>query len=565
MVRTRVSWIIDRYYNLRVVGHEIGHGFGVWHSNAYECGGAAISSSCSSVAYGDPYDIMGSSGSGHFNAYHKEQFGWFDANDVAIITVTGDYTLEPYQSNTSAPKLIKVPRDVNSSGNPTTWHYLEWRERSGFDSSLSGNVYDGALISYARKYSNTGDTQLIDVTPATSSRTDGALTVGKSFSDSVAGVNINATSKTGNSLNLHIDVGTIPCTRANPTVTISPTQQFARAGSTATYSVSVRNNDSVGCSSSNFSLSDQVPVGWSSTLGSTQLSLNPQTTSTNSWNVASAAGTVDGFYNITATSTNLGLTSFTASKTATHVISDDIQNPTVAITNPLPNAIVAGSVTVTADATDDVEVTKVEFFVGGALRNTDTSAPYTYNWNTTQDADARYLLAARSFDAKGKTATAGHFVTVTNNPGDTQKPSVPTNLKGRVVSGSRVDLSWNASTDNVGVAGYRVYRNNVLIKKVSGRTYSDRALRSGRTYTYYVRAYDAAGNVSSGSGLLRVSTPGGGTSGKTGDLNGDGGVNIFDLSIMLSRWKTTSRLADLNRNGRVDIFDLSILLSRWGT
>ena len=327
----------------------------------------------------------------------------------------------------------------------------------------------------------------------------------------------------------------------------------------------MRNNDSVGCESSNFSLSDQVPVGWSSTLGSTQLSLNSQTTSTNSWNVTSAPATVDGFYTISATSTNLGATSFTASKTATYVVSDDIQNPTVAITSPVSNATVAGSVTVAADASDDVAVTKVEFFLGGTLRRTDTTSPYTYNWDTTRDADARYVLAAKAFDAKGKTATVGQWVTVANNPGDTQKPSVPTNLRGKIVSSTRVDIAWNASTDNVGVTGYRIYRNNVLIKRVTGRTFSDRSLRPGKTYTYYIRAYDAAGNISSRSGLLRVTTPGSGTSGKLGDLNGDGGVNIFDLSIMLSRWKTSSRLADLNRNGRVDIFDLSILLSRWGT
>ncbi len=49
----------------------------------------------------------------------------------------------------------------------------------------------------------------------------------------------------------------------------------------------------------------------------------------------------------------------------------------------------------------------------------------------------------------------------------------------------------------------------------------------------------------------------------TGDLNNDGRIDIFDLSIILSRWNTSNAAADLNRNGKVDIFDLSILLSNW--
>jgi hypothetical protein len=60
-------------------------------------------------------------------------------------------------------------------------------------------------------------------------------------------------------------------------------------------------------------------------------------------------------------------------------------------------------------------------------------------------------------------------------------------------------------------------------------------------------------------------TPTPSPSGKVGDLNNDGSVNIFDLSILLSAWGTTNPTADLNRDGTVNIFDLSILLSKWGT
>ena len=52
---------------------------------------------------------------------------------------------------------------------------------------------------------------------------------------------------------------------------------------------------------------------------------------------------------------------------------------------------------------------------------------------------------------------------------------------------------------------------------------------------------------------------------KIGDINCDGAVNIFDLSILLSDWGTSSARSDLNHDGTVNIFDLSILLSHWGT
>lgn len=52
---------------------------------------------------------------------------------------------------------------------------------------------------------------------------------------------------------------------------------------------------------------------------------------------------------------------------------------------------------------------------------------------------------------------------------------------------------------------------------------------------------------------------------KTGDINNDGSVNIFDLSILLSKWGTTDAASDLNKDGTVNVFDLSILLSHWGT
>lgn len=85
----------------------------------------------------------------------------------------------------------------------------------------------------------------------------------------------------------------------------------------------------------------------------------------------------------------------------------------------------------------------------------------------------------------------------TTAPADTTAPSVPVNLVATVV-GTTVSLSWDASTDNVAVTGYRVFRDNVLRATPTGTTFSDADLAAG-TYTYTVAAFDAAGNTSTAS------------------------------------------------------------------
>ncbi len=87
------------------------------------------------------------------------------------------------------------------------------------------------------------------------------------------------------------------------------------------------------------------------------------------------------------------------------------------------------------------------------------------------------------------------------NDVDTIQPSTPTSLKAKS-STNKMDLSWNASTDNVGVTGYRIYRDGIQVADVSSITYQDTGLSKNTTYVYTVSAYDTAGNESSQSAPL---------------------------------------------------------------
>jgi fibronectin type 3 domain-containing protein len=92
---------------------------------------------------------------------------------------------------------------------------------------------------------------------------------------------------------------------------------------------------------------------------------------------------------------------------------------------------------------------------------------------------------------------------------DDSPPSAPGGLTGSAPNGSEVDLSWAASTDNVAITNYQVFRNGTLVGDVpaSSLTYQDTAVAPSTTYTYTVRAFDAAANPSPPSDAVSVTTP----------------------------------------------------------
>jgi titin len=94
---------------------------------------------------------------------------------------------------------------------------------------------------------------------------------------------------------------------------------------------------------------------------------------------------------------------------------------------------------------------------------------------------------------------------------DNQAPSVPQNLSATAVSSSQIDLTWDASTDDVAVADYNIFRGGSLLTTVAGTSHSDTSLISGATYSYAVSALDAAGNESGQSTSVSATTDSGGT------------------------------------------------------
>jgi len=131
-----------------------------------------------------------------------------------------------------------------------------------------------------------------------------------------------------------------------------------------------------------------------------------------------------------------------------------------------------------------------------------------------------------AFDAAGNNSAVSSVANVTTPPApDTQAPTAPTNLKAQVVNQSQINLSWVASTDNVAVAGYDIYRSvgtgtAVKVGNSNGTSYGDTGLATGTKYNYYITARDAAGNVSAKSVIVSAKTQGKPPKVTTGTLSG---------------------------------------------
>jgi len=123
----------------------------------------------------------------------------------------------------------------------------------------------------------------------------------------------------------------------------------------------------------------------------------------------------------------------------------------------------------------------------------------SYDWKFVPEA-------GKSFTDSGSEACRGSGGTPP--PSDTQPPTAPTNLSASAPSSTQVNLSWGASSDDIGVTGYEIFRNGALMPTVTGTSYVDTTVGAAQTYTYQVRALDAAGNRSSFSNAATVTTPG---------------------------------------------------------
>jgi hypothetical protein len=173
---------------------------------------------------------------------------------------------------------------------------------------------------------------------------------------------------------------------------------------------------------------------------------------TTSYNLASATASADETMSLTSTYLKTGTHYFRVQRysgTGTDYYymtvtvttgggGGDTTAPTTSLTAPAAGATVSGTTTISASASDNVGVSKVEFYVDSALKGTDTSSPYSYSWDTTAYSNGAHTLYTKAYDAAGNVGTSSsRSVTVSN--------SVPSDDGGPLTAGTTANGNMDSA------------------------------------------------------------------------------------------------------------------------
>jgi hypothetical protein len=242
-------------FSTATIAHEMGHNFGLLHAASLRCT-TAIGGTCSSSEYGDPFDAMGNQRAMHYNAMQKAKLAWIPSTSVKTHAGgSATYTLSPLETGGAATYAVKIP---TAASNRTYW--LEFRQPIGFDSPLAAFNSNGAQIRVSYPFetmcsgctSNSDDTELLDMTPSTTSFNDATLPVGQTFSDPTYGINVTVLSASASALTVQVGTGGAappvppPPAPTATTTSIVATPNPSKAGALVTITASVSGNAPTG-------------------------------------------------------------------------------------------------------------------------------------------------------------------------------------------------------------------------------------------------------------------------------------------------------------------------------
>ena len=395
---------------LRTTAHELGHNLGLYHSRAKDCGSVVVGGSCTTIEYGHVADMIGASGiTGHFHSFQKERLGWLNYGSsptVTTVSTSGNYYIAGYSAQDSNAKGLKILKSTDSLGKKT-WYYVEFRRPIGFDSFISGNssLMNGVLITMDAE-SNGAENYLLDMTPETSSFSDSALAVNRSYTDSSIGLTITPLSVDSNGTMVSVNFGIVPCNLANPTLVVSPSAtQWLGAGSSVNYTVTVTNNNSSNCADNNFDLQTNLPSGWSSTFNSSSLYVAPGMSVSTSLQVVSPSFATDGFYPVGISANNALNSNYSASASVNCAVysslgvsvSTNQQSYTSTQTAIVSSVVSAnGSPMSGANVTFTITGPNGSVVSGSATTATNGSASFSYKFNRKKDPLGTYQVSVNA-------------------------------------------------------------------------------------------------------------------------------------------------------------------------
>jgi hypothetical protein len=226
------------------VSHELGHNYGLFHANLYRTSDGSVIGPGYHIEYGDCFDDMGAVCTAgqysHFNARYKQSLNWLTAAEVLTVTGNNPSSNNIYriyaQDLTSAGgiRALKIPKDDNRN------YWVEFRQLV----TNNQNAMNGAIIRWEDLTGQFPGTEVLDMTPSTTTLGDEPLLIGQNFIDNHSGIKITVLGK-GNtpteSLDIRVDF-TIDCSYS-----LSPTTaEFSSGSGTGSTNVIVTGNN---CSS----------------------------------------------------------------------------------------------------------------------------------------------------------------------------------------------------------------------------------------------------------------------------------------------------------------------------
>ena len=168
------------------------------------------------------------------------------------------------------------------------------------------------------------------------------------------------------------------------------------------------------------STASTISVAWAAVVGATEYNITASgkfagKTATTSFTVGGLSCSTA--YKLAVTAKNAaGKTSKASTLMASTASCSDATPPTVAVTAPTADATVSGNVSLTASASDNVGLARVEFWVDGVQEAADTSPPYSYGWDTTQEVGGPHTILVKAVDTSNNSASETLGVTVSNSP-----------------------------------------------------------------------------------------------------------------------------------------------------
>jgi len=340
-------WTSGRDQAVNLVAHESGHQLGLEHSGTISGQPTAvvgpITASGVHTEYGDNFSVMSTNNLGLYPApYKAEVLNWMAVgSNYQVVQTSGTYTLLPLELSLPGLQALKVQR---GTGNPGYYLWVEYRQPIGaYDSTLPSQPFSGALIHYEEP--TTGPyTNLLDFTPGDTLKTSPALLAGQTWIDPYSNVSISALSATASSLTVSVNYGAASCTQTNPTVTLTPADPSIYPSGSATYTVSVTDNDSALCPASTFDLGSTKPSGWQTSVSPTFVTLTPGQSAPVTMTKTGPSSTPPGTYAVDANASN---NTYVATGVA-NVTVMDVPTTTVKVSVPSTSYVRKSTVPITA-------------------------------------------------------------------------------------------------------------------------------------------------------------------------------------------------------------------------